>query len=236
MINKLKKLAEEFHLKFNKDWFNFLGISKKENILIEYMWMCPDPIYKKYGITPYERAKNIENFISSSDFKECLNRFGGQIINKGTFQKYFPNWIKNIENLELRKIYFNIYEKIYSKLGKSSRIALLTKSDNLSEKEKLKTFVLFHEWIHILINENKINFPHQIKEGWQYNEGLVTYFQEFAGNRLNKLEEGVKYWKKYNYQKQYYIYAIKFRELLKFTNSPKERKDKIMNLKRSLSK
>jgi len=235
MKNELKKLAEEFDLKFNKNWFAFIWISKKEEILIEFMWMCPDPIYMKYGKTPYERAKNIEEFLSSKDFEECLNRFGGQVINKESFKKDFPSWIEEIENSTIKRSYLDIYNKIEKRLGKSEHIAILTKSEKESEKDSLKSFVLFHEWIHILINENNLNFSYSKKSNWKYNEGLVTYFQEFSEGKLDKLEENVKR-NNYHFQKQYYIYAIKFRDLLKDIDNPKERKKKIINLRKSLLK
>jgi hypothetical protein len=223
MISKLKKLAKEFDLNFNKKWFKHIWISKKENIMLEFMWMCPDPIYKKYGATPLERAKQIENFLTSTDFEqELLHRFGGQVINKKTFTKYFSKWISEIENLEIKKDYQSLYKKIFSALGNSSRIAILTKSKKENEIKKLKSFVLFHEWIHVLVNENNLK-----PKNWKYNEGLVTYFQEFTEGNLDDLEKGIEKWKHYNFQKQYFIYAIKFRELLKEMIIPSERKTKL---------
>lgn len=234
--DKLKGIAKYLDIKYNDNWFKHAWISKEDNIKLEYMWMCPDPIYAKHGESPQERAKNIENFLFSPDFKECLHRYGGQVINKSTFKKYFPKWISKIEDTKIKKEYLEIYKKIANKLNYSSSIAILTKSDKKSELVKLKDFVLFHEWIHILANKNNLRFSYPMKDNWKYNEGLVTYLQEFAENRLDNLEDGIKYWKKYKYQKQYYIYAIKFRDLLNNTRAPIERKEKIINLKNSLSK
>jgi len=223
IISKLKKLAKEFDLNFNEKWFKHIWISKKENILLEYMWMCPDPLYQKYGKTPSERAKQIENFLASKDLEqELFHRFGGQVINKKTFTKYFPKGINEIENYEIKTSYQDLYKKIMCALGNYSRIAILTKSEKETEIKKLKSFVLFHEWIHVLVNENNLK-----PKDWRYNEGLVTYFQEFAEGKLDKLEEGIKKWKNYDFQKQYFIYAIKFRELLKEVIIPSERKIKL---------
>jgi len=224
MKERLKQLAKAFDLKFNENWFNYIWISKEENTLLEYMWMCPDPIFVKYGETSYERTKHIENFLDSGDFKECLHRFGGQAINKDTFMKYFPSRISNIENGKVRSSLSKIYKKIIKSMGKSARIAILTKSSIKPEIERLKDFVLFHEWIHILVNENGLKFPHEIKDNWKYNEGLVTYLQEFYAGKLNELEENVRK-TRYDFQKQYYIYALKFRQLLKNTNNPRKRKE-----------
>lgn len=225
---KLKKLAKEFDLSFNENWFKHILISKKENILLEYMWMCPDPIFMRYGRTPFDRAKQIENFLSSEDFEECLFRWGGQVINKDTFTKYFLKWISEIENNAIKKELKKLYNRIGEHLGNYSRIAILTKSNKKSEIEKLKSFVLFHEWIHVLINENKSK-----PKNWKYNEGLVTYLQEFAEGKLNELEKGIEKWKDYDFQKQYFIYAIKFRELLKKISNPIQRKNKLKEFLKS---
>ena len=223
MIEKLKKLANKFDLDFNKKWFKHIWISKKENILLEYIWMCPDPIYSKYGRCPFERAKQIENFLTSTDFEqELLHRFGGQVINKKTFTKYFLKWVNEIENLEIKSFYRNLYKKIISALDNYNRIAILTESEKETENKKLKTFVLFHEWIHVLVNENNLK-----PKNWKYNEGLVTYFQEFAEGKLDNLEKGIEKWKHYGFQKQYFVYAIKFRELLKNVETSSERKIKL---------
>lgn len=230
MKSRLRRLAKEFNLRFSETWFKLIWISKRENILLEYMWMCPDPIYNKYGKTPYERAKNIECFIDSEEFKECLGRFGGQVIERNTFKKYFPGWINEIENLEVMGELYSIYKKILGAIGMGSRIAVLTKSSKKSEIEKVKSFVLFHEFIHILVNENKLDF-----KDWRYNEGLVTYFQEFSDSNLGKLEENVKR-TKYDFQKQYYIYAIKFRDLFNKMNNAERRKQAIIKMKNSLVK
>jgi hypothetical protein len=231
MKNKLKKLAEEFDLKFYKNWFKHIWISKKENIFLEYIWMCPDPIYNKYGTDPYVRAKNIENFLSSEDFKKCLPRYGGQVIDKKNFKRYFLAWITKIENLEIMKAYKDIYNKINKSLTNCQKIAILTKSNKKNETEDLKSSVLLHEWIHVLLEENNLRI-----RDWKHNEGLVTYLESFSEEKLKELEKKVIFWKKYNFQKQYYIYAIKFRELLKNVPEPKRRKEEIINLRESLSK
>ncbi len=231
IINKLKQIAKEFDLEFNKNWFKHIWISKKENILLEYIWMCPDPVYQKYGKNPLIRAKQIENFLSSKDFEGCLNRYGGQMVDKKNLNKYFLNWTNQIENLEIRKFYKDLYNKTKKSLGNYQRIAILTKSNKKNEIESLKSFVLFHEWIHILVEENDLR-----PRNWKYNEGLVIYFQEFAEGRLNKLEEGIKKWEHYNFQKQYFIHAIKFRELLKGIKEPEKRKQKILQLVKKYSK
>jgi len=232
---KLKNISKYLKIKYNDKWFKYNWISKEENVKLEYMWMCPDPIFAKYGRSPQERAKNVEKFLLSDGFKKCLHQFGGQVINKDTFKKYFLDWINNIKNIQIKEDYLKIYKKILNKLNKSSTIAILTKTNKKQEKNELKNNVLLHEWIHILINKNNLRFSYNIKDEWKYNEGLVTFLQELAKGKIDKLEENAKR-ASYDFQKQYYIYAIRFKELLKKVDNPKERKEKIINLKNSLLK
>ncbi len=220
-LYKLKKLAKSFNLDFKKNWFKHLWISKKENILLEYLLLCQDPIYEKYGKDAFSRTKQIENFASSNEFKACLNRYGGQMVGKEFFEKYFLSWTKDIENKEIREIYYNLYKKISKKFKNNSKLAILTKSNDKNELRILKSFTLFHEWIHVLAEGNKLE-----PKDWRYNEGLVTYFQEFSDKSLNQLEEKAEK-TNYSFQKQYFIYAIKFREILKQVNNPQERKIKL---------
>ena len=71
------------------------------------------------------------------------------------------------------------------------------------------------------------------KKFWKYDEGLVTYLEYYPKNRLNYLES-TKNKVKYPSQKLYFVYAIKFRELLKNTKNSKERKSKLLSLAKSL--
>ena len=222
-LEKLKKLAKEFDLKFNKKWFKYILISKRENILIEYIWMCPDPVYTKYGKSPPVRIKNVVKFVNSKEFQDIIKRYGGQVIKKKSFDEYFFKRINKIKDIEIKGEYLRIYNKIKKALGNSNQLAILTKTSKKQEKENLRKLILLHEWIHVLLDENSLN----IENNWKYNEGLVTYLQEFLGGRLNMLESNVKKID-YNFEKQYFIYAIKFRELLKNIKESRQRKKKIL--------
>ena len=84
---QIKKIANEFNLKYNSKWFAYLWISVRMEILTEYIGFCPDPIYEKYGKTPAERIRNIKEFETSKDFKKCLKRYGGQAVSKKDLSK-----------------------------------------------------------------------------------------------------------------------------------------------------
>ena len=53
--NQLKIVAKHLDLKYDANWFNYMWISKREEILSEYIGYCPDPIYEKYGKSPSEK-------------------------------------------------------------------------------------------------------------------------------------------------------------------------------------
>ncbi len=224
---QLKNLAKEFDLKYKEEWFIHMFVSKRENILIEYIWMCPDPIYDKYGKNPSEREKNIEKLINSKEFQELTNRYGGQVIRKKSFNEFFLKRIKNIENKRIQKEFLKIYKKIKNRLKNQTEIAVLTKSNIEKEKEFVKKVILVHEWVHVILFKNNINFNKYDGKSWQYNEGLVTFCQAFIGKSLDELEIKVRK-ETYPMEKQYYVYALKFKKLLENVNSPKERRKIIL--------
>ena len=216
--SQLKTLAKEFSLKYKKKWFNFMWISKRENVFLEYIMGCPDPIYSRYGITRGQRAKNLLKFLSSAEFKKCLKRYGGQVV----YKKYWNK--KRFENnSELLKLYNRI------KLGTEGAMALLTSTNIKKEKDYLIKYILRHEWIHILLQKNNIYFQKAGKKYWSYDEGLNEYLASFLDNDLDNLEKHMAK-EKYPMEKKYWKYAIKFRELLKNRKAPSERKNVIIGL------
>lgn len=206
--SQLKKLAKEFALKYNEKWFNYMWISKRENVLLEYILACPDPIYSKYGKTSQQRAKNLSKFLSSAEFRKCLKRYGGQVVYKKDLNKKM--FEKNSELL-----------KLYTKLKKADVTALLTKTDVKKEKEHLIRSILRHEWIHVLLKKNNIYFQKKGKKYWPYDEGLNEYMAAFLDNDLNNIEKHMAK-EKYPMEKKYWKYAIKFRNLLKNKKEPLE--------------
>lgn len=228
--SQIKKLAEEFNLKYNSNWFKHLWISVRHEILTEYIGTCPDPIYQKYGKTAEQRIKNIDKFVNSKDFKNCLKRYGGQVIQKSKLKKE-EKGIKQIKDKEFLKF----HEKLKKQFGKNNFLALLTIPRNKREKEWQMKFCLRHEWIHILLHKNKIQFQEIAIKYWPYDEGINEYMGAYLDANLDNLE---KFRDKEDYpiEKKYWIYAIKLREFFKDKNTPKERKKAIFNLISDLKK
>jgi len=216
--SQLKKLAKEFALKYKGEWFVYAWVSKRENVLLEYIMGCPDPVYSKYGLTEKQRAKNISKFLASAEFRKCLKRYGGQVV-------YKKEWNKRRfgDNSKLLKL--------YNKFKKKDAIALLTMTNKKKEKGYLMKYILRHEWIHILLKKNNIYFQKKGRKYWPYDEGLNEYMASFLDNDLANLEKHMKN-EKYPMEKKYWEYAIKFRDLLKNKKGSLERKNFLSYLSR----
>ena len=231
---QIKKLAKEFDLNYNSNWFNYLWISVRHEILTEYIGTCPDSIYEKYGKTAKQRIKNIDKFVNSKDFKICLKRYGGQVARKSELRKE-EKLIKQIKDKKLRNELLQFYQKLKNSFGKSDFLALLTIPRNEKERNWQMKFCLRHEWIHILLEKNKIQFQKINKKYWTYDEGIDEYLGAFLDGKLYKLEN-LRDREKYPMEKKNWIYAIKFRKLLENKKTPRERKEEILSLISKLKK
>lgn len=232
--SQIEKLAKEFDLRYRSDWFKHLWISARHEILKEYIGDCPDPIYQKYGKDQKQRIENIEKFVKSKEFKKCLKRYGGQVSQKSELKKE-EKWIKKIKDERLKNELLKFNQKLRNKFGENYFLTLMTIPKNKKEKEWQIKFCLRHEWIHILLESNKIHFQRISKKYWTYDEGINEYMGAYLDGELNKLE---KFKEKENYpmEKKYWIYAIKLREIFKDKKNSKERKKAIFKLISNLKK
>lgn len=220
VLEELKKASKILKLKFNKNWFKFVWITKEQEILTEYLSDCRDPIYEKYGHKLSERIKNLGTFYDSKDYKKCIIRCGGQVISKNSFSR-FRNFVKRIKNQEIKDILLDFCKRVEKNMQEANKIAALTETSIEKEKEQLVYRVLRHEWIHILLEENHIR-----SNNWKYNEGLVSYFEFYIDKNLNNLEKSLKL-ERYDFNKEYFLNAIIFRDLLKEVSD----KEKIQKIK-----
>jgi hypothetical protein len=230
--SQIKKLAKEFNLKYNSSWFNFIWIEKKEEILSEFLSECEDPIYQKYGAIIKERIENLQKFVDSKDYKKCIKRYGGSVTSKKEIEN-FKKLINTLPESSTKKYLSKYCNRVFKQLGKKEFAELLTKTKIRSEKKDLIKNILRHEWIHRLLFQNRIHFSKIKNNYWKYDEGLNEYFGAYVDNNLDKLEK-FRDKEKYPYEKQYWIYAIKFRKLFENKKTPKERKQVINNLIRKL--
>jgi hypothetical protein len=230
---KIKKLAKDFNLKYNPNWFRYLWISVKHEVLMEYIGMSLDPIYQKYGKNAEQRIKNIDKFVKSKDFKICLKRYGGQVLKKSDLNKN-EKLIKKIDNGKLKNELLKFLEKVKKNIGNANYLATLTTPRNEKER-KWQMKILRHEWIHILLYQNKLRFQDINKKFWPYDEGINEYLGSILDKTLEELEI-IRDKENYPIEKKYWIYAIKFRELLKNKKTPKERKGAVLSLISSLKR
>lgn len=231
ILSQIKEIAGNFNLKFKDEWFKFEWVSTRQEILSEYYFMCPDPIYNKYGKNQRDRIRNFNYFVNSKDFKKCLKRYGGQVMSEfGNLKKQ----ISKITQNNLREELNGLIESLNKKRGNSKTLAVLTLPKNVKQKKWLLNHCLRHEWIHILLDKNKIRFQDINKKYWPYDEGINEYLSAFLEKGLSKLEKKRDN-ENYPMEKKYFIYAIKFRELLKHCKTPPERRSKILKFMESLS-
>jgi len=221
--SQLKHLANDFNLNYNSSWFDCMWIPTRLEILSEYIGDCPDPIYVKYGKNPKQRIANIDHFLNSKDFKVCLKRYGGQVASRSELAKEVK-WAKQIKNPEVKEELLTFYKKLAKRFNKTPYIALLTIPKSKKEEKWQLTFCLRHEWIHILLSRNNIDFQKaKSKAYWRYDEGINDYLGAYLDKSLNKLEK-FREKEKYPMEKQNWIYAIKFRGLLKDCRTSQQRK------------
>jgi hypothetical protein len=209
---QLQNLANKIGFEFQNNWFNVIWIEKKEEIFIEFLSDCQYPIYKKYGSTLGERISNLDKFLNSIDFEECCKRYGGSPSSK---QEFFDlkKIIESLEESNIKNDLLKFTDRVISDFGENDFSALLTKTNIKEEYEDLLNSILRHEWIHELLYKNNLKFSDIKEEYWIYDEGFCTYFEYFLDNNLSILEKKRDN-EKYPYEKQYFINAIKFKEML----------------------
>ena len=119
--------------------------------------------------------------------------------------------------------------KIKEKMGKSGRLTLIEKSFNNKEKNPLGNEIIFHEFVHELMESNGIR-----SKSWKWNEGLITYIANFAQGR-DKRFESLPLLGKNKMWNIYARFAYRWAKLLKNAKNPQERKEIILRKIRNLN-
>ncbi len=227
---KLKRLAKEFNLKYNSQWFNFILVPRRQLVLNNFIIGCPDPSYNKFGKSYKLRIKNLDKFLKSKEYKKIVRRAHGGIKLKEDLEKDIKS-AQLIKNKKVRQEYLDIFKKARPKF-KSNILALVTKPRTKKES-KLILQILTHEWEHVLLMKNNIYFQRKGRKYWPLDEGLVTYFDAFLGKYISKLDAMQKR-EKNTFLRQYISNAVKWKKLLEGKTKPKERKKAILNYYKSL--
>lgn len=225
--NRLKKVANNFGFKYDPVVFKVSFLSKKDFTLLNYLTGCPDTPYSKFGKTKTERLKRINEFLSSKDFANQIKKSGGCVVTLKTLQ-YVSRRIKN-KKIEIR------WKKLVNKIRQRTKFGLAVITEPADKKEFNFTLnnILFHEWVHVLLTYNKINFQKIKHSFWLLDEGLTTYLQIFSENEKVDLEKRIKSRiKRKGTSKLFKLYAknaLTFNVLLKNKKYPKERYKAIIN-------
>ncbi len=198
--------------------------------MLLYLSTCPDPLFKKFGTTIKQRVENVETFFKSKEFKVLLKKPGGSVLTKRELNRGL-NYSKKIKDKKIRSDYYKIYKKIRRVL-KNSHVALLARLKSKREMKFTFNIILFHEWIHVLLIKNRIYFQNIKKSYWELDEGLTTYLENFANNKIDRIKKGLPGLN--GLSKIYYSNAKKWHNILKNAKTPKERKKRILNFYRKL--
>lgn len=176
---------------------------------------CPDPVYIRYGNKDYQnRHRALLNYIKSKEFKEECKKDQGCVISRQELRGEM-RLLPKISDKTVQKEMRVFYNQIMVALKDFKRISVVSrpsKKHSLSFKE-----ILIHEFVHILLEENKIR-----PKSWKWNEGLVTYLTRYAlgihhvFERKAPLTES-KMWNIYA------IYTHKWAKLFRNIRSPQER-------------
>ena len=214
---KIKKLTNDFDLIYRPDKYKYILCSKEEIIIRNFLGSCPDPDYAKYSNQKTNAAKNLLEFIKSKEFKQQLKQEHGCVISQSAIKNEIK-FAKNIPDSSLRRDVLKFYYKLAHASMRES--ILIYRPKNM--REKIFNEVLLHEYIHVLLEDNRIRI-----RSWKWNEGLVAYMFHLVlhNYRFEKKPRPIKN-KMLNVYNQY---AHKWSMLLDNVYDPKERKRIILN-------
>jgi hypothetical protein len=179
ILAKIKEKADELGLKFNSKIFIANYVTKREANIISYL--APSPKYKKFGTTKRQRANNFGKFLRSWELKSIDTK--GLVVNKTSFMECMkllkdPKERRLVERL-LNGFKFN---------GKGYGPVISKSNSRLEDSYD----VLFHEWIHTLLNYNKLGFYDTGGNRWKYAEGLTVFVEYYLGNYYGRDVGSVK--------------------------------------------
>jgi hypothetical protein len=231
---QIKDIARKFGLRYNKNWFSYIWVPTKVEIISEYVGNCPDPIYQKFGRSPKTRMKNFNRFLRSKAYKDLLKRHGGQVAHKDHLNEEIY-LILQIKDRKIKRQMITFYSHLAKKFQSTESVAVLALPKKKEDRERQLSYCLRHEWIHILLEKNNIDFQRINPKYWAYDEGLSEFIGEYIDNNLHNLEK-IRKQEEHTFEKKYVSYAIKFRQLMEYKNTSQKRKLAILRLMNILQK
>ena len=211
---KLKRLAEEFDMKFDHKIFKKNIVSRQDCTLLQFITGSPvPPEFNKFGTTLTQRAKNIEAFLS---FDVSAYRWlgGGLVVDiQETLEV-----VKKIKNQKTKKRLLALLNSFKSYAGEAVVVG------DPAEQHQNRNFnrVLYHEWIHVLVEYNGLTF-----KDWRYNEAFTVYLEHYLKTMDNKDMDDLRLMVKKASHKKGYGQATRrmgrFIKLFSDKRTPKER-------------
>ncbi len=202
----IKKFSKRYGLNYEPEWFKDVYLPYEEMLIKKFLSGSPLSDYS--FDEPKKRFRKLDKFIKSDFYKRMKKRKTGRaaMVAIDHFNEERKE-IKRIENPALRRKVEDIYDKIGKNLKNKYLIILPNNGSNLLR-------ILTHEWMHVLLNKNKVN---KKKRGFDWlNEGLATFIEYDVTNRTDQikidLEERNLNKTRYMYLKYALKWKLKFEE------------------------
>ena len=217
---KLRKLASSFGLAIDPDMLTINFIKKQDYALLGFISYNPN--LNKFGITMADRLKNIHSFLSSKEYRTGIE--GASMIDV----RYRILAAKRILDRKTRERLLSILGSLKARNG----IAVVF-SSSLNVKTAKFYDILYHEWIHVLLEYNHIRLK------GSKNEALCIYLQYCQGSMqgrdlkfLNDVinEANGKPRCQWNIFDTAVVHSERFVRLFKDKDTPKKRKDAMLHL------
>jgi hypothetical protein len=222
----IRQVAQEFGLEYRPESYSILFVSKRESCLRNYL---AAPLYSEFGATEAERVQNLEKFLNSPLYA-AVTRPGsteGCVMTREELEDERAV-IAQIANPSLRAEYEALYDKLACYM-QGRFLTLLSWPETEWESQEGLAYTVLHEWLHVLLMDNGIFFQDQGKS-WEWDEGLVTYLMAFLGKE--DLDGPGKYAPPAvaEIEDKSYKAARRWRDLLKVSKTPQERKEAILKV------
>ena len=164
-------------MKFDIKIFKKNTVSKLDCILLQFITGAPfPPEFNRFGMTLKQRAKNIDRFLSSD---MSIYYGDGLVVDIAETLGV----IKNIKNQKTKKRLLVLLNGFKTYAGEA---VVLGKPEKTDKRKKISR-VLYHEWIHVLVEYNGLTF-----KDWRYNEAFTVYLEHYLKTMDSKDIEDLK--------------------------------------------
>jgi hypothetical protein len=222
ILAKIKEKANELGLKFNPKIFIANYVTRREIGIVAYLNLSPR--YNKFGRTNQQRANNFGKFLSSKELRDIENP--GLVI----FRTQIAECAKLLKDPKERRLVKKLLDGLkFNSKGYGTIVG--------RPKARLEDSydILFHEWIHNLLNYNNLGFYDTGGNRWSYNEGLTVFVEYYLGNYYGRdvafLKDRLD-WVKKNGKKTSFDrvlrYCITFAKLVEKHKEPSKRKEALI--------